>query len=239
MTQPVPTLERPRSLADLVTDHLRRWIITGEMDLGTKLSEGRIAKALDVSRTPVREAISRLELEGLLKVEPQRGSFVFTLARGELGKLCDARICLEAAALTAGIRHHQAAFTRSLQTCLDRMIRARDKGDDTAYLDLDADFHNRIIAAADNVFMTEAYKTMAPRMSALRHRLGRDPQHMAKSFREHRDLTHAVRDGDLDRGLVILHSHIDRKEGNYWREFDQNEMREGAEPDGASHRQRG
>ena len=114
MTQPAPRLERPRSLTDLVTEHLRRWIITGEMELGSKLSEAKIARELDVSRTPVREAINRLEIEGLLNVEAQRGSFVFALSPGELGKLCDARICLEAAALKTGIQSSSEALHATL-----------------------------------------------------------------------------------------------------------------------------
>lgn len=221
MTQPAPRLERPRSLTDLVTEHLRRWIITGEMELGSKLSEAKIARELDVSRTPVREAINRLEIEGLLNVEAQRGSFVFTLSPGELGKLCDARICLEAAALTTGIQSSSEALHAALSDILHQMDEARAANDDTRYIDLDAEFHLRIISAADNTFMTEAYNTMAPRMSALRHRLGRHPVHMEKSYREHCALLEAIRDKNLERALQILRSHIDRKEGNYWSEGEQ------------------
>lgn len=224
MTQVAPVLERPRSLTDLVTEHLRDWIITGEMPLGSRLSEVKIAKALNVSRTPVREAINRLETEGLLHVEAQRGSFVFNIAPGELGKLCDARFCLEEAALTAAIGQNPQALFATLSACVAEMTAARAAGEDSRYLALDAAFHLKIIEGAENVFMTEAYNTMAPRMSALRHRMGRHPDHMAKSFREHEDLCAAVGARDLPRALRILHSHIDRKEGNYWRAAERGEL---------------
>lgn len=214
-------IERPRTLTDLVTERLRDWIITGDMELGSRLSEVTVAKALKVSRTPVREAVNRLEIEGLLRVEPQRGSFVFDIAPGELGKLCDARLCLEEAALTTAIAGDHLSLFKELSTCIQAMKDARAQGDATLYLGLDAEFHDKLVAGSDNKFMVEAYTTMAPRMSALRHRLGRHPDHMAKSFVDHLDLCAAVGDKDLTSAVAILRSHIDRKEGNYWREADQ------------------
>jgi DNA-binding GntR family transcriptional regulator len=83
-------LERPKSLTELVTESLREWIVSGKLDLGEHLSEVRVATDLGVSRTPVREAMNRLEMEGLLNVEPQRGTFVFCLAPEEIAMLCDA-----------------------------------------------------------------------------------------------------------------------------------------------------
>lgn len=107
-------LERPKSLTELVAESLRDWIVSGELELGARLSEARIAKDLDVSRTPVREAINRLEMEGLLTVEPQRGSSVFLLEPKELAKLCDARVCLETTALATAIRENPDDLYRTL-----------------------------------------------------------------------------------------------------------------------------
>src|SRR5690606_4835503 len=91
-------IERPRSLTELVADALRREIVEGELQLGAALSEARIAQRLEVSRTPVREAFTRLEREGLLRTEPQRGTFVFTLSAKELTDICHLRVVLEIAA---------------------------------------------------------------------------------------------------------------------------------------------
>lgn len=216
MNDLVSSQKRPKSLTDHVTDEIRRWVITGKLAFGEKLSEGKIAKVLDVSRTPVREAINRLETERLLTVEPQRGSFVFSIEKSDLAKLCDARICMEAYALETGIAENPEQLHHSLTTCLENMSLAREAGDDAHYLDLDADFHQRIIHSANNPFIADAYQTIAPRMAALRHRLGQHPEHMEKSYREHQALCTAVGNRDLKGALNILASHIDRKEGNYW-----------------------
>lgn len=207
---------RPKSLTELVTENLRDRIVSGEFDLGEQLSEARIAKDIEVSRTPVREAINRLEMEGLLTVEPQRGSFVFSLKSDELAKLCDARVCLETAALTHAIRERPEDLATALSACVDRMGAARKLGDDVEYLALDTVFHQSFFDYSDNRFLNDAYQTIALKMAALRNRLGKHPDHMAKSFREHIELVEAVKERDTRKALEILTAHIDRKEGSYW-----------------------
>ncbi len=207
---------RPKSLTELVTENLRERIIKGEFELGEQLSEARIAKNLEVSRTPVREAINRLEMEGLLVVEPQRGSFVFNLEPEELAKLCDARVCLETTALTSAMQTNPEALHAALDQCVDRMTAAREDADDAEYLYQDTLFHQCLFDCADNRFLNDAYQTIALKMAALRSRLGHHPDHMAKSHREHIELLQFVRDGDVPQALDVLKLHIDRKEGSYW-----------------------
>ena len=209
---------RPKSLTELVTETLRDWIISGDLELGSHLSEARIAKQMEVSRTPVREAINRLEMEGLLLVEPQRGSFVFALEPAELAQLCDARVCLETAALSAAIRADAAALHKALHACVGKMTAARGRGDDSAYLTLDTAFHQALLDHSGNRFLNDAYQAFAPKMAALRNRLGRHPQHMEKSYNEHIALTDAVGRADEAAALEILISHIGRKEGSYWKD---------------------
>ncbi len=209
---------RPESLTELVTRQLRTAIVSGELEMGGHLSETRIAKDLNVSRTPVREAINRLEMEGLLTVEPQRGTFVFHLGPSELVKLCDARVCLETTALTEAIANHPEQLAHSLEQCTDKMTEARSRQDDTAYLGLDTEFHQHLFDCADNRFLNDAYQAIAPKMAAIRNRLGRHPDHMAKSYREHLEILEAVRQRDTETALKVLRSHIDRKEGSYWKE---------------------
>lgn len=207
---------RPKSLTELVTENLRERIIAGEFELGEQLSEARIAKNLEVSRTPVREAINRLEMEGLLIVEPQRGSFVFNLEPEELAKLCDARVCLETTAMTIAMQANSEALHAALSDCVSKMKAAREAADDAAYLHLDTVFHQCLFDCADNRFLNDAYQTIALKMAALRSRLGHHPDHMAKSYREHIELVQCVEEGNIQKALDVLKLHIDRKEGSYW-----------------------
>ncbi|MBC7280810.1 GntR family transcriptional regulator [Hoeflea sp.] len=210
-------LERPKSLTELVTETLREWIVSGKLDLGEHLSEVRVSRELQVSRTPVREAMNRLEMEGLLNVEPQRGTFVFCLAPEEVAKLCDARVCLETTALREAVRNDPGRLFVRLTQCTSRMTAARNDHRDSDYLALDTEFHQHFFDCSGNRFLDDAYQAIAQKMASIRNRLGRHPDHMAKSYREHLEITEAVGRQDIEAALRILRLHIDRKEGSYWK----------------------
>lgn len=208
--------ERPRSLTELVADRLRQDIVDGVFDFGEALSESTIAKRLEVSRTPVREAFARLELEGLVRSKPQSGTFVFQMSRDELIAICDVRVILETGALQLAALRDQKRLARKLSKTVERMTRARERRDDRTYLALDTEFHQTLVDCADNRYLCDVYQTIAPRMAALRNRLGNHADHMAKSFDEHRAIAARIADRDVDAATQILISHIGRKEGSYW-----------------------
>lgn len=209
-------IERPRSLTELVSDALRREIVEGALELGEMLSESRIARRLEVSRTPVREAFARLEREGLVRTEPQRGTFVFTLSAKQLTDICHVRVVLETAALRQSTERARTALAETLEATVAEMAALRRSGDDAGYLRLDARFHDELFLHTDNAFLHDAYQTISAKMAALRNRLGAHADHMAKSFREHRDIARLVREGAIDEAEAVLVAHIGRKEGSYW-----------------------
>ena len=208
--------ERPKSLTELVTETLHEWIVSGKLEMGSRVSEVRLAKEMQVSRTPVREAINRLEMEGLLFVEPQRGTFVFSLSRDELFKICDVRVCLETAALSAAIEHNHEALHEALLINTQQMKKMRDEGNDGAYLRLDTQFHQLLFEHAENPFLKDTYQVISQKMAAVRNKLGGHPDHMAKSFREHKEITEKVGQKDRAGAIDILTKHIDYKEDSYW-----------------------
>ncbi|WP_046016160.1 GntR family transcriptional regulator [Marinomonas sp. S3726] len=210
------SIVRPKSLTELVTEKLTEDIISGKLKLGSQISEVKIAKEFNVSRTPVREAINRLEMEGLVTVEPQRGTFVFCLEPDELAQLCDARTCLESAALISAIQNNPKDFSNSIRECTNKMTSARNEQNDTEYLILDSKFHQLFFDHSGNRFLNDAYQTISQKMSTVRNMLGRHPDHMSKSYKEHLEILTAIEEKNEEKALKILHLHIDRKEGEYW-----------------------
>lgn len=208
--------ERPRSLTELVTEHLRAEIVSGALDFGAALSEATIAQRLDVSRTPVREAFQRLEIEGLVRSEPQRGTFVFSTSKAELTSLCDVRNVLETGAVHLSIKHDKAALIKRLSSVVRRMEKERAAGNVPAYLQLDSLYHQALIDSAANAYLDQAYQTIAPRMSALRNRLGAHPELIEKSFREHCEIRDLIETDEIDKALEVLGLHIGHKDGSYW-----------------------
>src|SRR6188474_950945 len=107
-------IERPESLAESVVKRLREAIVSGDFELGQPLSERQLAELLEVSKTPVREAMAQLRLEGLIRILPQRGAFVFTLSQQEVVEICELRQALEASALRGAMERNSALFTEDL-----------------------------------------------------------------------------------------------------------------------------
>ena len=92
-------LRRAKTLTEQAADTIRARIIGGELPLGAPLSENQLASELGVSKTPIREALLQLKVEGLVSIQPQRGSFVFDMSPADIAELGELRETLELAAL--------------------------------------------------------------------------------------------------------------------------------------------
>jgi DNA-binding GntR family transcriptional regulator len=143
------TLDRRFSVAVQVLDHLRNEIVNTSLAPGTPLSEHALSQRFGVSRTPVREALSRLAEEGLVQIVPQVGTYV---KRISLAKVYEAQFIREA--LECATARRAAATRPQWQDTvpLDRIIndqqRAADAGDHTAFFVSDEEFHSAIALAS-------------------------------------------------------------------------------------------
>jgi DNA-binding GntR family transcriptional regulator len=205
------------SLVRRTTDALRRMIVEGDLSLGESLSEAKAARWLDVSRTPVREAFVRLEIEGLVVSEPQRRTRVFMPRPKDVDDICVARGCLESKALVLAMERRRVELAAALAKTANLMTEALQSQDIAQYLRLDSTFHQAIFDHADNAFLRDAYQTIAPKLAALRTRLPRHLDYLKKGYGEHLSLSELVAAGDVESALRVLDEHISRKEDSFWR----------------------
>lgn len=140
-------VERPRSLRDQVYDRLRGAILSGELAPGAPVIEAELATMLGASRTPVREALRRLESEGMLEPRGARGSVVRELKRDEIDCIFEIRESLETLAARRASRRMTPDDFVHFERLLERM-RAH-VGDASEMERLDTLFHDRILALAD------------------------------------------------------------------------------------------
>jgi DNA-binding GntR family transcriptional regulator len=209
-------LERPKSLAEVVTARLRREIVEGEFEFGQALSESKIAARYDVSRTPVREAFACLGLEGLVRTEPQHGTFVFTMDRHEFAQISEARSILETAALRLAIERGRDDLVRQWQRLIEAMTAALGAQDAKRYSRCDGEFHQTLFRLAANPYLTAAHQAFAAKMATVRNRLGAQPEHMAKSYAEHVELLDLIEGGKVASAVDLLERHIRYKGESFW-----------------------
>lgn len=212
----MPKFERPKSLAEVVTARLRREIVEGAFDFGQALSESRIAARYNVSRTPVREAFACLGLEGLVRTEPQHGTFVFTMDREQFAQISETRSILETAALRLATERHRSDLIRHWKRLVAAMTAALRDEDAKHYSQCDGEFHQTLFNLAANPFLAAAGQSFSAKMAAVRNRLGAQPEHMAKSYSEHVELLDLVERSEAGLAADLLERHIRYKGESFW-----------------------
>ena len=212
--------ERPKSLAQTVLSHLRWSIVHGDLELGQQLSERQLADELGVSKPPVREALAQLQSEGLVRIYPHRGAFVFTLSAREVAQHCEFRSTLESAALRLALGRNPETVAAALTPIVDEMAAAQRRGDQRAYLDLDTRYHAIFFEHCGNSYLRECYERNVGKIAALRTHLAVKPLHTKLSYQEHRQMLETIINCDLARTLAILDVHIGRTRTTYSTEIE-------------------
>lgn len=198
---------RPGSLTTQVTERLRNAILDAEFKLGEALSEDKLATALKVSRTPVREALTALQLQGLIDIQPQRGSFVFMPSVADLAELCEFRRIIEVQALQLCFVHGREAMLAQMKSASSAMAAARAAKDPLASARADSAFHDSLLANCQNHYLIEAYRLASGKVAALRaHSSTLNVRSAANA--EHEQIIKAVARNDLAAAETILTDHI-------------------------------
>jgi len=201
-------LQPAKSLATQIASRLRQAIIDGELALGSQIPEESLAQSFGVSRTPVREALNQLQLQGLVNVKPQVGSFVFYPSVEDVTGLCQFRCVIEPKAAELAYHHDKIATVGAIETAIAGMESALKLRDTVAYGRADTSLHEAMFAHCGNVYLQESYRLAAGKIAALRTNLSspidvRNPD----SFAEHRKFLKLFLKGDFEafEALTVVH----------------------------------
>lgn len=203
------TPKRTGILVNSVHDHLKREILAGALKPGVKLTHQGIAEALDVSRTPVREALERLYQEGLLIRELRRGYFVGEIGSNDAVELYGAREALElytlGIVLDRGVTATEIARLKAINRRYEGLIK-RDLTHER--LMVDREFHVELAGLSGNGFVKRMLDSIFERV-ILKRRLERVTDTRGdEPYREHIQLLDALTAGDRARATTVLRTHI-------------------------------
>lgn len=202
-------LGRPPSLAAIVTEKIRSAIMNAEFKLGEALSEDSLAKIFGISRTPVREALTALQVQGLIEIFPQRGSFVFLPSVSDLTELCDFRELIEAQALELCFSQNPAATIAGLRAASEAMAEAERDEDHLAFAREDGAFHTTFITHCGNRYLVESYKLISGRVAAMRaNQLSSGGRPRSTLMEEHNAIIDAFVSGNIRKAKQLLSAHI-------------------------------
>lgn len=197
---------------DRAYDYVKGRVLTGQFPGGELISEGDVATALGMSRTPVREAFLRLEAEGLLRLYPQRGALVVPVSPDEARAVIEARLVLERFATAKVVGRGSAACAGVYERLSGELKRQRDAAaanDVREFLDADRAFHAITMEECGNAILSGFYSSLRDRqMRMVAESALSDPNRLTTIMDEHRIIAEALRDGDLPRALGAVQTHL-------------------------------
>jgi DNA-binding GntR family transcriptional regulator len=205
---PGPVPDRFRTKDQIVYEELRHWILTGQLAPGDPIDQERIAAALSVSRMPLRQALLRLEADGLITTWPHRTATVAPLSLAELQELYDLRLALEPMLAEAGAPRLEKDDLAEMARLLTRMEAANASGDLDQFVELDRRFHHRVYAASGYRWGLEVVVRLRDASDRYVYQFAAHDQGATRSCREHRAILDACLTGPPATAKQLTSEHI-------------------------------
>ncbi len=196
-------------LRDVVFQTLRRAIITGEFAPGERLMEITLANQLGVSRTPVREAIRKLELEGLVTMVPRKGAQVAKITEENLRDITEIRSNLEQFAVSLACERIDDEGKQLLRDCCNSLRNAIENNNDLIdIIEKDEQFHDAIVVVSKNKRLISIINSLREQFYRYRMEYVKDIQSRTELIEEHEELMHAIFDHNKDLATSMMKTHL-------------------------------
>ncbi len=199
-------------LRDVVFNTLRQAILKGELKPGERLMEIQLANKLGVSRTPVREAIRKLELEGLVLMIPRKGAEVAEITRQDMEDVLEVRTALEELAVKDACDHITDAQLSELKKASNEFKKALLEGKDlVTCADADMHFHDVILSATNNRRLIQMLNNLSEQMYRYRMEYLKDERTHKTLIEEHDAIRRALKKHDKVKAGAAIRVHIDNQ----------------------------
>ena len=206
------TVNEYMPLRDVVFYTLRQAILKGEMEPGERLMEIRLAKKLGVSRTPIREAIRKLELEGLVIMIPRRGAEVAGITEKALRDVLEVRRSLEELAIELAVARMKEDDIKALEAARIEFREALTTNDMIRIAQADEKFHDVIYAGTYNDKLVQLLNNLRDQIYRYRLEYIKDVGKRQLILIEHENILNAVKTRNLELGRRAMREHIDNQE---------------------------
>jgi DNA-binding GntR family transcriptional regulator len=206
MTAEVISIPRA-ALHEQVAQRLRQMLVEGRIAPGAKLNERELSELLNVSRTPLREAIKMLAAEGLVELLPNRGAIAVSLTEADVMNAFEVMAGLEGMAGELAAQRITPEELAEIQAMQFEMMAAYTRRDLSAYYTLNSRIHNAISTAAKNPVLGSVYNQVNARLQALRFRSNQDGEKWKRAVKEHEKMIEALaaHDGAAMRDVLLAH----------------------------------
>lgn len=199
-------------LREVVFTTLRQAILKGELPPGERLMEITLANKLGVSRTPIREAIRKLELEGLVVMIPRKGAHVAHITVQELNDVLEVRRGLEELAIRKACERITEEEVLKLEKAADEFSMLVDSNNLMALAEADVRFHDVIYESTHNRRLVQILNNLREQMYRYRMEYLKEADARRLLDNEHKDICRAIREKDIQKAHDYICQHIDNQQ---------------------------
>lgn len=201
-------LQNHRPLREIVYEELKRQILVGEIAPGTRMMEVDLADEMGVSRTPVREAIRKLEKEGLVTIEPRRGAYASDISIKDMLDVLEVRQTLEGMAASLAARKVTEEEKRDFIKASKAYNDAVASGNTDEIIKCDELFHQLIVNYSDNKTLETLLSQVQELALRFRYIYYDDFSRYERMPREHEEIEEAILSGDIEKAKVVAENHV-------------------------------
>jgi len=210
------------TIADKVFKKLQQAIVEGEIPTGSKISEPALAKELGISRGPLREALSRLEVCNLIERKPNVGARVITLSLEHLLEIYHIRESLEGLAAKLAAKNMTDKEIGELDSLLDQHRQQVKQDQNYFQKEGDMDFHYRIVQGSNNLRLIDMYCNDLYHLIRLyRYQFGMVSKRVSRAFVEHEHIVDAIRQRDAEMAQFLMSRHVSASRKNVEKMLDE------------------
>ncbi|MGI6553908.1 MAG: GntR family transcriptional regulator [Bacillota bacterium] len=206
------TLENYKPLREIVFETLRGAIIDGTLKPGERLMEVQLAEDMGVSRTPVREAIRKLELEGLVLMIPRKGAYVSGISSKDIADVFEVRAALESLAAGLAAERITEQELEDLNRFMVEVTINAEIGDLEKVIKSDTDFHDQIYRASRNSRLVQIINNLRDRIQRFRSASLAHPGRIKETLEEHKKLLEAISERNISVARALAQEHIENAE---------------------------
>lgn len=206
-------------LRDVVFKTLRQSILTGELKPGERLMEIHLANKLGVSRTPIREAIRQLELEGLVIMVPRKGAQVASITEKSMSDVLEVRLALEKLAVELAAKRINFEQKEELKAAMLLFEEKVAMGDVSEIAKADVAFHDKIFEITGNMRLGQIVNNLAEQMYRYRFEYIKEEEGHNRLIEEHRCIYESIVSGNVNDATGAISLHIKNQEESILRQI--------------------
>lgn len=208
------TLDNYKPLREIVFETLREAIINGLLKPGERMMEIQLAEELGVSRTPVREAIRKLELEGFVVMVPRKGAYVAGISMKDIADVFEIRAALEGLAAALAAERITEEELEHLERLLVKIAECNEANDLNSLVDVDTEFHDTLYKACRNERLIQIVSHLREQIQRFRTTSLASPGRMKYALEEHKKIVEAVSERNIELARAIAIEHIENAENS-------------------------